>query len=66
MELTKKSDFLRGEEVREKPMYTGELPKMGTRTVCRFKGGLAKKRSGFDIPMPYCMFLLKQFVYQCL
>ena len=44
MELTKKSDFLRGEEVREKPMYTGELPKMGTRTVCRFKGCLAKKR----------------------
>ena len=62
----KKSDFLGEEEVREKPMYTGELPKRGTWTVCRFKEGLAKKRQGFDIPMLYCMFLLKQFVYQCL
>ena len=30
----------------EKPINRGELPKRGASTVCRFKGGLAKKREG--------------------
>ena len=33
-----------GREGHEKPVYREELPKKWAWTVCRFKGGLAKKR----------------------
>ena len=41
--ISLKSQSFRG-GVHEKPIYRGQLPEKGGWTVCRFKGGLAKRR----------------------
>ena len=66
MGVHQKIQFLGG--IDKKPIYRGELPKRGVRSVCRFKRELGEKevvflrRRGVDTPMNTMLF--KHLMYK--